>query len=122
MIIADPCWVSYEPCIRIAGGIPIPVALRETYDFSMNIQPLLLLATVLFFLLGLPEALRFLWYASAFLLGLIFVYYIFSAVKLAVKFKDAVAMRLVVLYFVRVLAWFTGAVITTVRFLAGGRR
>ena len=91
-------------------------------DFSMNIQPLLLLATVLFFLLGLPEALRFLWYASAFLLGLIFVYYVFSAVKLAVKFKDAVAMRLVVLYFVRVLAWFTGAVITTVRFLAGGRR
>lgn len=38
VIIADPCWVSYEPCIRIAGGIPIPVALRETCDFSMNIQ------------------------------------------------------------------------------------
>jgi len=91
-------------------------------DFGMNIQPLLLLAVTSFFLLGLPEVLRFFWYASALLLGFIFVYYVFSAVKLAVKFKDAVAMLLVVLYFVRALAWFTGAVITTVRFLAGGRR
>ncbi len=91
-------------------------------DFGMNIQPLLLLAVASFFLLGLPEVLRFLWYASVFLLGSIFVYYVFSAVKLAVKFKDAVAMLLVVLYFVRALAWFTGAVITTVRFLAGDRR
>jgi hypothetical protein len=28
----------------------------------------------------------------------------------------------VVLYFVRALAWFIGAIITTVRFLAGDRR
>ncbi|KON32418.1 hypothetical protein AC478_00255 [miscellaneous Crenarchaeota group-1 archaeon SG8-32-3] len=91
-------------------------------DFGMNIQPLLLLAVASFFLLGLPEVLRFLWYASVFLLGSIFVYYVFSAVKLAVKFKDAVAMLLVMLYFVRALAWFTGAVITTVSFLAGDRR
>ena len=91
-------------------------------DFGMNIQPLLLLAVTSFFLLGLPELLRSLWYVSAFLLAVIFVYYVFSAAKLAVKFKDSVAMLLVVLYFVRALAWFTGAVITTVRFLAGGRR
>ena len=91
-------------------------------DFGMNIQPLLLLAVISFFLLGLPEILRPLWYVSAFLLAVIFVYYVFSAAKLAVKFKDSVAMLLVVLYFVRSLAWFTGAVITTVRFLAGGRR
>ena len=50
------------------------------------------------------------------------MYFVFSAAKLAVKFKDSVAMLLVVLYFVRAVAWFTGAVITTVRFLAGGRR
>jgi cellulose synthase/poly-beta-1,6-N-acetylglucosamine synthase-like glycosyltransferase len=91
-------------------------------DFGMNIQPLLLLAVTSFFLLGLLEVLRFLWYASAFLLCFIFAYYVFSAVKLAVKFKDIVAMLLVVLYFVRALAWFTGAIITTVKFLAGDRR
>jgi GT2 family glycosyltransferase len=89
-------------------------------DFGMNIQPLLLLAAIAFFLFGLPEILRPLWYVSAFILALIFVYYVFSAAKLAVKFKDAGAMRLVVLYFVRALAWFTGAVITTVKFLMGG--
>ncbi|MBN1245308.1 glycosyltransferase [Candidatus Bathyarchaeota archaeon] len=91
-------------------------------DFGMNIQPILMLAVTAFFLLGLPEVLRPLWYVSAFLLAVIFVYYVFSAAKLAVKFKDATAMLLVVLYFVRALAWFTGAVITTVRFLAGDGR
>jgi len=91
-------------------------------DFGMNIQPILMLAVTAFFLLGLPEVLRPLWYVSAFLLGFIFVYYVFSAAKLAFKFKDATAMLLVVLYFVRALAWFTGAVITTVRFLAGDGR
>jgi cellulose synthase/poly-beta-1,6-N-acetylglucosamine synthase-like glycosyltransferase len=91
-------------------------------DFGMNIQPLLLLAAISFFLLGLPEILRLLWYVSAFILALIFVYYVFSAAKLAVKFKDAMAMLLVVLYFVRASAWFIGAVITTVKFVAGGRR
>jgi cellulose synthase/poly-beta-1,6-N-acetylglucosamine synthase-like glycosyltransferase len=91
-------------------------------DFGMNVQPLLLLAVAFFFLLGLPGLLRPLWYVSAFILAVIFVYYVFSAVKLSVKFKDAVAMLLVVLYFVRALAWFVGAVITTVKFLAGGRR
>jgi len=91
-------------------------------DFGMNIQPLLILAVIAFFLLGLPEVLRSLWYVSAFILALIFVYYVFSAVRLSIKFKDAVAMLMVVLYFVRTLAWFTGAVITTVRFLVGDRR
>jgi len=94
----------------------------EITDFGMNIQPFLILAVIAFFLLGIPEALRLLWYVSAFILALIFVYYVVSAVRLSVKFKDVAAMRMVVLYFVRALAWFSGAVITTVRFLAGGRR
>ena len=94
----------------------------EITDFGMNIQPLLILAVIAFFLLGLPEVLRSLWYVSAFILALIFVYYVSSAVRLSIKFKDAAAMLMVVLYFVRTLAWFTGAVITTVRFLVGDRR
>jgi cellulose synthase/poly-beta-1,6-N-acetylglucosamine synthase-like glycosyltransferase len=94
----------------------------EITDFGMNVQPFLILAVVAFFLLGIPEALRRLWYVSAFVLALIFVYYVFSAVRLSIKFKDAAAMLMVVLYFVRALAWFSGAVVTTVRFLVGGRR
>jgi cellulose synthase/poly-beta-1,6-N-acetylglucosamine synthase-like glycosyltransferase len=94
----------------------------EITDFGMNIQPFLILAVIAFFLLGIPEALRRLWYVSAFILALIFVYYVISAVRLSIKFKDATAMLIVVLYFVRALAWFSGAVVTTVRFLVGGRR
>jgi cellulose synthase/poly-beta-1,6-N-acetylglucosamine synthase-like glycosyltransferase len=91
-------------------------------DFGMNVQPILLLAATMFFLLGLPAILHPLWYVSAFILALVFVYYVFSAAKLSIKYKDSVAMLLVVLYFVRAFAWFIGAVITTIRFLAGGRR
>jgi GT2 family glycosyltransferase len=94
----------------------------EITDFGMNIQPALLLAVIAFFLLGLIEILRPLWYGSALLLTFIFVYYVFSAAKLSIKFKDRVAMLMVVLYFVRALAWLTGAVITAVRFLQGDRR
>jgi cellulose synthase/poly-beta-1,6-N-acetylglucosamine synthase-like glycosyltransferase len=94
----------------------------EITDFGMNIQPLLILAVIVFFLLGLPEILRPLWYGSALILAFIFVYYVFSAAKLSVKYKDGVAMLLVVLYFVRAFAWLTGATITTVRFLLNGKR
>jgi cellulose synthase/poly-beta-1,6-N-acetylglucosamine synthase-like glycosyltransferase len=94
----------------------------EITDFGMNIQPFLILAAIAFFLLGIPEALRRLWYVSAFILALIFVYYVISAVRLSIKFKDVAAMLMVVLYFVRAFAWFSGAVVTTVRFLVGGRR
>lgn len=94
----------------------------EITDFGMNIQPFLVLVVLAFFLLGLHEALRQLWYISASILVLMFVYYVICAVKLSVKFKDSAALWMVVLYYIRALAWFTGAVITTVRFLVGGRR
>jgi cellulose synthase/poly-beta-1,6-N-acetylglucosamine synthase-like glycosyltransferase len=94
----------------------------EITDFYMNIQPILILAVIIFFILGLPAPLRPLWYASALIFLLVFVYYVYSAVKLWIKFKDGVAMLLVVLYFVRALAWVTGAAITAVRFLIGDKR
>jgi len=94
----------------------------EITDFGMNIQPFLILAVIVFILLGMPEALRPLWYISASILVLMFIYYIISAVRLSIKFKDATAMLMIVLYFVRALAWFSGAVVTTIRFLVGGRR
>jgi cellulose synthase/poly-beta-1,6-N-acetylglucosamine synthase-like glycosyltransferase len=94
----------------------------EITDFYMNIQPVLMLAIIVFFLSGLIELLRPFWYASALILALVFVSYVYSAVKLSIKFKDKAAMLLVVLYFVRAFAWLTGAANTAVRFLLDDRR
>jgi cellulose synthase/poly-beta-1,6-N-acetylglucosamine synthase-like glycosyltransferase len=94
----------------------------EITDFYMNIQPLLILAVIIFLILGLIAILRPLWYASALILALVFVSYVYSAVKLSVKFRDRAAMLLVVLYFVRAFAWLTGAAITAIRFLSGDKR
>jgi cellulose synthase/poly-beta-1,6-N-acetylglucosamine synthase-like glycosyltransferase len=94
----------------------------EITDFGMNIQPALILAAVFFFILGVVDVLRPLWYVSALLLAFVFVYYVYSAAKVSVKFKDSTAMLLVVLYFVRVIAWLSGAAITTVRRILGDRR
>ena len=94
----------------------------EITDFGMNIQPVLLLTAIVFFLLGLIELLRLLWYGSALILAFIFAYYVFSAARLSVKYKDRSAMLMVVLYFVRALAWLTGAAVTAVGYLRGDRR
>ena len=94
----------------------------EITDWSMNLQPALLLSTIAFFLLGLVPSLRLLCYVSGVILAAILVFYVYSAVKISVKFKDGTAMRLVVLYYVRALAWLCGAALTTAKYLFGSRR
>lgn len=91
-------------------------------DFGMNIQPILFLAVLVLFIIGVPAITRFFWYLAGGLLLIIFAYYFFSAVKVSIKFKDKSAMRLVVLYFVRSCAWFAGAMITSVKYITGDRR
>lgn len=91
----------------------------EITDVGMNIQPLLLLAIIASFLLGIVPLLRLLWLASGLILLAMVVYFAYSAVKISVRFHDSTALRLFVLYFVRSVAWFAGAVITTARFLSG---
>jgi cellulose synthase/poly-beta-1,6-N-acetylglucosamine synthase-like glycosyltransferase len=91
-------------------------------DFGMNIQPILFLAVLALFFLGVPAFTRFFWYLAGGLLLVILAYYLLSAVKVSIKFKDKSAMRLVVLYFVRSCAWFAGAVITSVKYITGDRR
>ncbi|XES77517.1 MAG: glycosyltransferase family 2 protein [Candidatus Bathyarchaeia archaeon] len=81
----------------------------EITDVGMNLQPALYLAVFACALLGVVPLLRPLWYVSGGLLAAIFVYYVYSASKLSMKFHDATAMRMVVLYYVRVFAWLTGA-------------
>jgi cellulose synthase/poly-beta-1,6-N-acetylglucosamine synthase-like glycosyltransferase len=90
----------------------------EITDVGMNIQPVLLLSVLAFLLLGILPALRLLWVVSGLILLGIAIYFIYSAVKIAVKFHDWSALRLFVLYWVRTAAWFDGAVITTAKYLA----
>jgi len=91
----------------------------EITDVGMNIQSVLLLAAVVSFLFGIIPFLRLLWVVSGLILLTMVVYFLFSAVKMAIKFGDWSAMRLFVLYFVRSGAWFIGATITTLRYLTG---
>lgn len=94
----------------------------EITDVGMNIQPVLLLVLTASFLLGIIPLLRILWIVSGVVLLAMFVYFFSSAVKISVKFHDWTSMRLIVLYFVRSVAWFVGAVITTARYLTGKDR
>ena len=71
--------------------------------------------------MGLLEPLRFLWYASALILAFVTIYYVYSAAKVSLRFHDGSAMRLVILYFVRAVAWLAGAAITTVKRLLGDK-
>jgi cellulose synthase/poly-beta-1,6-N-acetylglucosamine synthase-like glycosyltransferase len=89
----------------------------EITDVGMNVQPVLLLSVIVLFLLGILELLRLLWIGSAIILLGILIYFVYSAAKISAKFHDWLAMRLVVLYYVRSAAWFVGAVTTTLRFL-----
>jgi cellulose synthase/poly-beta-1,6-N-acetylglucosamine synthase-like glycosyltransferase len=91
----------------LAGG-------DEITDFGMNIQPVLILAALGFLLLGIPEILRPLWWVSALILLFMYIYFVFSAAKVSVKFRDSTAMRLVVLYYVRAFAWTAGAAVAVV--------
>jgi cellulose synthase/poly-beta-1,6-N-acetylglucosamine synthase-like glycosyltransferase len=91
----------------------------EITDVGMNIQPILLLSIVAFFFVGIVPPLRLLWIVSGLTFLAMLIYFVYSAAKIAVKFHDRTALRLVLLYFVRAGAWFDGAVITTARFLAG---
>lgn len=91
----------------------------EITDFGMNVQPLLLLGVIAFFILGIIPILRLIWVVSGLILLAMVVYFVYSAIKISVKFQDWTAMRLFVLYFVRTTAWFVGATDTTIKYLAG---
>jgi cellulose synthase/poly-beta-1,6-N-acetylglucosamine synthase-like glycosyltransferase len=91
----------------------------EITDLGMNIQPALLLSVIVLFFLGIIPFLRLLWIGSGAVLLAMLLYFTVSAAKISVKFKDKTAMRLVVLYFVRAIAWSVGAAKTTVNYAKG---
>ncbi|MGA2681190.1 MAG: glycosyltransferase [Candidatus Bathyarchaeia archaeon] len=94
----------------------------EITDFGMNVQPVLLLTVIVFFFIGIIPAVRLLWLGSGLILASMLIYFVYSAAKIAAKFHNRAALRLVVLYFVRALAWFVGALVTTLNFLRGKGR
>jgi len=36
VLVLDPCWVSYAPAIRLAGGVAVPVSLRAEDGFRLD--------------------------------------------------------------------------------------
>jgi aminotransferase len=36
VIIPDPCFVAYGPCVRLAGGVPVPAPMREADEFKLR--------------------------------------------------------------------------------------
>lgn len=92
----------------------------EITDFGMNIQPALFLVIAATFLLGIIPPLRNLWFISAVVLIAVFVYYAVSALAISMKFRDGTALMLIILFFVRSVAWLSGAAVTTYRWISGG--
>ena len=89
----------------------------EITDWGMNLMPLMVLALFASFLVGIVPLLRPLWYVTAAIFVLMLIYFGVLAAKIAAKYHDAQSWRLVVLYFVRSIAWFAGATITTLQLL-----
>ena len=40
VILPQPCFVSYEPCVRMAGGVPVTIDLKEENDFRLQPEEL----------------------------------------------------------------------------------
>ncbi len=40
VLIPQPCYVSYEPCTILAGGVPVPIDLKEENDFRLKPEEL----------------------------------------------------------------------------------
>lgn len=41
VIIPEPCYVSYVPCVTLADGVPVTINLKEEYDFKLTKEQLL---------------------------------------------------------------------------------
>lgn len=41
VLIPEPCFVSYVPCVSLAGGIPVTIELKEENEFRLTKQELL---------------------------------------------------------------------------------
>ena len=40
VVYPEPCYVSYSPCVVLAGGVPVPISLSETDQFKLTPEKL----------------------------------------------------------------------------------
>lgn len=40
VLIPQPCYVSYEPCVVLAGGVPVTIELKNENDFRLTAEEL----------------------------------------------------------------------------------
>ncbi|HOI59386.1 MULTISPECIES: aminotransferase class I/II-fold pyridoxal phosphate-dependent enzyme [unclassified Methanoculleus] len=40
VLVAEPCYVSYTPCVSLAGGVPVPVRCRADDEFRLTADAL----------------------------------------------------------------------------------
>ena len=40
VIVPEPCYVSYKPCVAFAGGVPVPVETTDESAFTVTIEQL----------------------------------------------------------------------------------
>lgn len=40
VLIPEPCYVSYAPCVELAGGVAIPVPTHAKYGFKLQVEDL----------------------------------------------------------------------------------
>ncbi len=40
VIIPEPCYVSYKPCVELAGGVPVIIPLKEENEFKLTPEEL----------------------------------------------------------------------------------
>lgn len=41
VLIPEPCYVSYLPCVQLAGGVPVTIELKEENEFRLTREELL---------------------------------------------------------------------------------
>ena len=41
VLIPEPCYVSYLPCVQLAGGVPVTIELKEENEFRLTKEELL---------------------------------------------------------------------------------
>lgn len=40
ILIPEPCYVSYSPCVQLAGGVPVPVSTSAKHSFKLRVEEL----------------------------------------------------------------------------------
>ncbi|MCL1952987.1 MAG: aminotransferase class I/II-fold pyridoxal phosphate-dependent enzyme [Oscillospiraceae bacterium] len=38
VLVAEPCFVSYKPCVAMAGGVPVPIPTTAAHDFKVTAE------------------------------------------------------------------------------------